>query len=249
MATPSDTVNPARVGCAGWSVHAFASALFPPTGSHLERYAGLLNAVEINSSFHREHRIATYARWAASVPDGFRFSAKIPKSITHEQRLVGAEPLIERFVAGPAALGPHAGPLVVQLPPSLALDPAIADGFFAAVRRHWEGPLVCEPRHPSWFGPDGEEILRRHRTGRVAADPVLAPGADRPGGWPGVAYWRLHGSPRTYFSGYSPERLEALAAALDDHAAAAHRWCIFDNTALGAAAHDAVALGRLRGAG
>ncbi len=64
-------------------------AAFPVHGSHLERYAAALNAVEINSSFYRPHRLATYERWAASVPEEFQFAVKIPKAITHEQRLKG----------------------------------------------------------------------------------------------------------------------------------------------------------------
>ena len=63
-----------RIGCAGWSVLSRHRALFGTEGSHLARYATRFDAVEINSSFYRPHRRATYERWAASVPDAFRFS-------------------------------------------------------------------------------------------------------------------------------------------------------------------------------
>ncbi|HEY9423039.1 MAG TPA: DUF72 domain-containing protein, partial [Thermoanaerobaculia bacterium] len=83
------TLPPPRilVGCAGWSLPRAEQAEFPETGSHLERYASRFGAVEINSSFHRPHRPATYARWSASVPASFRFSVKVPKTITHGLRL------------------------------------------------------------------------------------------------------------------------------------------------------------------
>ncbi|HWP34406.1 MAG TPA: DUF72 domain-containing protein, partial [Thermodesulfobacteriota bacterium] len=58
------------VGCAGWAIPRAAAGAFPGPGSHLERYARVLPAVEINSSFYRSHRPRTYARWAASVPAG-----------------------------------------------------------------------------------------------------------------------------------------------------------------------------------
>jgi uncharacterized protein YecE (DUF72 family) len=76
------------VGTAGWSLDRRYAAHFPGAGSHLQRYSGSFNAAEINSSFHRPHRRSTYERWAASVPEDFRFSVKLPKTITHERRLI-----------------------------------------------------------------------------------------------------------------------------------------------------------------
>ena len=238
--------GPPRIGVAGWSIHKSAADRFPALGSHLERYAAVFNAVEINSTFYREHRIATYQRWAASVPPDFRFSAKVPKEITHVRRLVASEALIEAFVRGPAARGDRAGPLIVQLPPSLALDPAVAGQFFAAFRAQWPGPLVCEPRHPSWFQGEGDALLAAHRVGRIGADPACVPAAAEPGGSPETVYWRLHGSPRTYYSAYQQEVLVGIARAVERAGVRSPEvWCILDNTALGEAARDASELARL----
>lgn len=78
---------------------------------------------------------------------------------------------------------------------------------------------------------------------RVAADPARVPAAGEPGGWPGLVYFRLHGSPRTYYSAYDEEYLDALASRLAEHAAAGRQaWCIFDNTVLGAATRNALDL-------
>src|SRR3712207_233027 len=90
--------SPARIGTAGRSIPKEHAAPFPATGSHLERYARTLNAVEINLSFYRPHRTATYERWAALVPEEFRFGVKIPKAITHERRLKNAGDLLDRFL-------------------------------------------------------------------------------------------------------------------------------------------------------
>jgi uncharacterized protein YecE (DUF72 family) len=238
--------GPPRIGVAGWNIHKSAAGLFPAQGSHLERYAAVINAVEINSSFYREHRIGTYQRWAASVPADFRFSAKVPKEITHVRRLVACEALIEQFLPGPAALGDHAGPLIVQLPPSLAFDPPVADAFFAAFRARWGGPLVCEPRHPSWFTGAGDALLAAHHAGRIGADPACVPEAAEPGGSPETVYWRLHGSPRVYYSAYPRDFLAGVARGIEAaRVRASDVWCILDNTALGEAARDAAGLVRL----
>ena len=87
-----------HIGCAGWSLPRAAHAHFPPQGSHLERYAAVLSAVEINSSFYRPHRPETYARWRASVPPAFRFSVKEPRRITNELRLRDADEPLARLL-------------------------------------------------------------------------------------------------------------------------------------------------------
>lgn len=225
-----------RVGCAGWSIPGAQAARFPGEGTHLERYARRFAAGEINSSFYRPHRPATYQRWAASTPDGFRFAVKVPKEITHTRRLADIEEPLERFLAEAGELGEKLGPLLVQLPPSLEWEADVAEAFFTELRERFAGGVVCEPRHATWFTPEGEQLLDRFQVGRVAADPAPVPEAAEPGGWPGLVYYRLHGSPRIYYSGYSAEYLDAVAARL----ASTGGWCIFDNTAEGEATADAL---------
>lgn len=231
-----------RIGTAGWSIPSAEAGHFPGEGSHLERYARLFNAAEINSSFHRPHRLEIYRRWADAVPDGFRFSVKCPRTATHDRRLVDCGDLLDRFVGEVAGLGEKLGAVLVQLPPSLAFDPAIAETFFAELHRRIAVPVVCEPRHASWFGDEAQALLASLNVARVAADPARVAGAETPGGWAGLVYFRLHGSPRIYRSAYGPERCELIAAQLADATAAgAPAWCIFDNTGGNAAVGDALA--------
>ncbi len=229
-----------RIGTAGWSIPKEHGAAFPVEGSHLERYAAVFDAVEINSSFYRPHRVATYERWAASVPETFRFAVKVPKAITHERRLRGVDEPLERFLSEAAGLGAKLGPLLVQLPPSLAFEPGSSDVFLRELRSRVTGGIVCEPRHRSWFAPEVESLLDDLQIARVAADPAPAPGAGEPGGWRGLSYYRLHGSPRIYYSPYSEEALTGMAERLARESAGAESWCIFDNTAAFAATHDAL---------
>jgi uncharacterized protein YecE (DUF72 family) len=234
--------SPIRVGCAGWAIPRSADLRFPPAPSHLERYAGALNACEINSSFYRPHKIATWQRWAASVPADFKFSVKVPKEITHEKRLEPAPAAIGEFMAQVRHLGEKLGPLLIQLPPSLKFDAENAATFFAAFRSQHEGDIVCEPRHVTWFTDSADRVLQKFGVGRVAADPACCDIAKAPGGAPAVAYFRLHGSPRTYYSSYSEELLSELSIQLKGLSAASRVWCMFDNTALGAASENAMQL-------
>ncbi|MBI0538221.1 DUF72 domain-containing protein [Roseomonas sp. KE2513] len=231
------------IGTAGWSIPKQHAESFPGTGSHLERYAARLPAVEINSSFYRPHRPATYARWAASVPPGFRFSVKVPREITHTRRLVDAEEPLDRFLAEVQALGDRLGPLLIQLPPSLRYDQAVVERYFSSFRDRFSGLLACEPRHETWFTDAAEATLAAHGIARVAADPAVVPRAAEPGAWPGLVYHRLHGSPEIYRSPYSKAQVTALARAMSGGGReAGEAWCIFDNTAAGEATHNALQL-------
>ncbi|MGE5927343.1 MAG: DUF72 domain-containing protein [Gemmatimonadota bacterium] len=230
-------------GTAGWRLPKPHLDLFPGKGSHLERYAARFPAVEINSSFYRPHRRSTWERWGATVPADFLFAAKTPRTLTHERRLAEPEALLDEFLAAVTGLGERLGCLLVQMPPSLALDVAVADHFFRSFRERYALPLAAEPRHATWFTPEGEALLAAHRVGRVGADPLCAPGADEPGGWPGTVYFRLHGSPRMYYSAYDAAFLRSLVVRLEAArrapALAGPVWCIFDNTALDAATKNA----------
>lgn len=242
------TPAPIFVGTAGWSLPRATQPRFVLAGgaaaTHLERYASRLPAVEINSSFYRPHQRTTYERWATCTPPAFRFCVKLPRSITHTARLADSGPLLQEFLGQVQGLGKRLDCLLVQLPPNLALDLTVADEFFRSLRQlHGDGNVAVEPRHTSWFTPQGDALLAYWQAGRVLADPVLHDPGRWPGGWPGLVYCRLHGTPRTYYSAYEAPLLGALGRRLQRAAGeAASVWCIFDNTARGAATDNALDL-------
>jgi uncharacterized protein YecE (DUF72 family) len=232
-----------HVGCAGWSIPGDQAAAFPVAGSHLQRYAGRLAAVEINSSFYRPHRISTYARWARAVPAPFRFAVKLPRTITHEQRLVDCGALLGGFLSEVGVLGDRLGCLLVQLPPSLAWRNGEVERFLRLLRSVHSGPVALEPRHASWFVGAASVQLALHRVARVGADPSPGHAGDRAAGDRGMTYFRLHGSPRTYYSAYGEADLDEVAArVVAATEVSTDVWCIFDNTALGAATRNALGL-------
>lgn len=235
-----------RIGTASRSIPRDLADGFPSEGSALARTAAVFSATEINSSFHRAHRRSLYERWAADVADGFAFSVKIPKEITHMRRLADCEPLLDAFADEAGGLGSKWAVALVQLPPSFAFDAAVARHFFTALAARATAAIACEPRHPSWFEPDAEALLSELEVGRVGADPARVPQAALPGGWPALVYLRLHGSPVIYRSSYDAAALARYAATLmRAHEAGASCWCIFDNTASSAAVGNALDLSSL----
>ena len=188
------------------------------------------------------------------------------QAITHDARLKRARKPLEQFLTEVAGLGSKLGPLLVQLPPSLEFDSRVARTFFDLIRQLHAGAVVCEPRHASWFTPRANNLLIEHHIGRVAADPAGLHAASEPGGWLGPAsfriskagstavhaehdsnteiptavYYRLHGSPRMYWSIYTPDQIERWARGLLVLPRGSHTWCIFDNTAGGGAIKNAL---------
>ena len=225
-----------RIGTAGRSVPSVASSTFGTEGSQLQRYSIYFSCVEIDSSFYRPHRAQTYARWAASVPSSFRFAVKAPRAITHEAKLRDAYLPLQIFFDQVRSLGSALGPILIQLPPILDFNADLTEILLGGLRKLYSGGVVFEPRHTTCFSSDADQMLHTYCVGRVAADPALSPIGAVPGGWVGLRYWRLHGSPRMYFTPYGEDRLRLLADVSPND------WCIFDNTASGAALTDAVLL-------
>jgi uncharacterized protein YecE (DUF72 family) len=224
------------IGTAGWTIPAQYKSGFLGEGSQLQRYASQLKCVEINSSFYHPHKRATYEKWAADVPEDFRFSVKIPRTITQNHRLEHYGNELDHFLQEVTGLGDRLGVLLAQLPPSLAYDADVTEEFFRDLAQA-NVTIACEPRHMSWFTPDSEKTLNSLNVTRVAADPPRAPSDGTPGGDTRIAYFRLHGSPKIYYSKYSDTRLAQLATKLRPR-----DWCIFDNTAAFHALENALTL-------
>lgn len=231
------------VGCSRWQIPKPFLSGFPPTGTHLQRYAARFNAVEITSAFHQSHEKQTYAKWARSVPHNFRFVVKVPQHITHEQGLRDVATPLRKFVEEVSGLGHNLGALLLQLPPDLPLRFTVVHQFLTVLREVFVGNVVCEPRHRSWFSPEAEELMLEYRIARAAVDPAINEQASIPGGWDGLAYYRLHGSPERYVSPYSKAWLKAVADALNFNSEAGKMaYCIFNNVAADAAIVNAIEL-------
>jgi len=234
-----------RIGTAAWTLPKQHAHHFPhpdESASHLIRYATRLNCVEINSSFHRPHQRKTWERWAATTPDNFRFAVKIPRTITHEAKLINTGALLQTFLDQVNGLGDKLGPLLIQLPPSLQFDPGLVHEFFTTLRELHPASAVLEPRHATWFSPQTDRLLRDFDIARAAADPPKgSPLAAHPSGSDKLRYYRLHGSPRTYYSDYTDHFLTDLAAKLRAQIST-ETWIIFDNTAAGHATLNALTL-------
>lgn len=227
------------IATAAWSIPKVVADRFAPEGSGLTRYASVFSGVEVNSTFYRRHKSSTFARWAESVPASFRFSVKIPREITHARAMTDIGEAFDIFLEDISPLAEKRGPLLCQLPPSLAFDADTMETAFQTMREADKGPIVIEVRHKSWVVDEAVALLGKYAIDRVLADPALVWSAgdfpDAPG------YVRLHGKPKIYYSSYSDQEIKAFSKLL-----AADSWCVFDNTASGAAIENALTMLEMR---
>ncbi len=227
-----------RIGTAGWSIPKRYAHLFPADGTHLQRYASKFPITEINQTFYKLPRPSTLQKWADTTPADFRFSVKLHRNFTHFHKLKSTQELKE-FIEAVSHLGNKLFSILVQLPPSLQFDKNIAASFLTLLRDFFHGYIAIEPRHASW--QEAEDLLKKLQIARVAANPVRYGNDCKPGGYEDFLYYRLHGSPKIYYSEYSKDFLQDLAVSLLAHPAK-EKVVIFDNTASGAAIKNALEL-------
>ena len=230
------------IGTAAWSVPKALGTTFASEGTHLERYSQILNCVEINTAFYRDHKPETYEKWARSTPDNFRFAVKLSRAFTHDDQLAVNPAALREVVEGIMRLGGKLGVILIQLPPKLAFHKATVDTFFKELRAIYPGPLVIEPRHKSWIGADALQVLKTFGVGKVIADPEPCPsGPEFQKVTADICYIRWHGSPVIYESRYDQDSLDQLKKQVDQlQADFKSVWIIFDNTTFGWATVNAL---------
>ncbi|MDG3008862.1 DUF72 domain-containing protein [Rhodococcus sp. D2-41] len=274
MAGPRNSrTGQVRVGISGWTYPGWRGDFYPPGLVHrreLAYAAERLTSIEVNGSFYALQRPASYLRWRDETPDDFVFAVKANRYITHMKRLVDAETAVANFLAsGLLALGPKLGPILWQLPPTLAFDADRLEAFLgvlpattvraaALAARHddtigddraWtetdaDRPLrhAVEVRHHGFAVPEAVEIFRRHAVAIVVADTA--------GRYPlirertaDLAYLRLHGDKELYASGYTDAALDRWADLVTGWADDGQQvFAYFDNDVKGRAPFDALGL-------
>jgi uncharacterized protein YecE (DUF72 family) len=228
-----------RIGISGWRYKPWRGVFYPQglaQNAELSYAASLLNSIEINGTFYSLQSPESFARWAASTPDNFKFSVKGPRYITHLRRLKDVEkPLANFFASGLFRLGRKLGPILWQFPPNFRFEPARIEPFLkmlphdteaaSALARRRDKQIIAkaslkplartavrhamEIRHDSFVTPEFIHILRDNNVALVCADTVE---------WPRLMdvtsdfiYCRLHGSEQLYASGYDHQSLDTWA--------------------------------------
>ena len=150
------------IGTSGWQYDDWRGVLYPegvPQRAWLERYAESFRCVEVNNAFYRLPERSTFERWHDQTPDGFVVAVKASRYLTHIKRLQDPGEPVERLLDRAKGLGDRLGPFLLQLPPTLRVEPERLDACLAAFPDRCR--VAVEPRHDSWWTDEIEEILTK----------------------------------------------------------------------------------------
>jgi uncharacterized protein YecE (DUF72 family) len=198
---------PLWIGTSGWQYRHWRGRLYPaglPTSRWLDRYVEAFDTVELNVTFYRQPKNEVFEAWARRVPDGFLFAVKASRFLTHIKRLRDPRDSVDRLMEGASRLGPHLGPILVQLPPDLEVERDRLAETLAAFPP--EVRVTVEPRNRSWFTEPVMTILEEHGAALCWADrrgPLTPERSTAEWG-----YVRFHGGRALPRSCYSREALE-----------------------------------------
>lgn len=233
-----------QIGTSGWSYAHWEGVLYPPglpPRDRLALYTARFGSVELNSSYYRWPRDSAFRSWGRRLPPGFRMSVKAPGLLTHVRRLWGPERWLERIGRSLGRLGDRLGVLLVQLPPTLALDfPRLE---YALAHLPPGIPTAWEFRHPSWHTEPVFRLLER-----FGAAYCVMSGAGLPCVLRATAhfvYVRLHGpdANHLYAGSYSEQDLHWWAERVREWARSGrHVFVYFNNDGHGNAVRNAARL-------
>ena len=244
VTTKSSEVSLVHVGCSGWVYRHWREVYYPaglPQKQWFPHYSAEFDTVEINASFYRLPLPTTFDAWQAKAPDAFHYAVKVNRFITHNKKLLDVAEPVTQFCKLVRRLGPHAGPLLHQLPPGLHRNDERLAAYLALLPTDLEH--VVEFRHVSWYNEAVLGLLDRQGVGFVAHD--LAGLASPRWASGRTAYVRFHGTGGKYWGRYSPEAMAEWAVWLDEQKRSGRScWAYFNNDIHGHALEDARELKR-----
>ena len=191
----------AWIGTSGWSYDHWDDVLYHGArpADRLGIYTAEFSTVELNASFYRWPRDASFTSWQRRLPEGFRMTVKAPRALTHARKLYAPEYWVGRMAAAWDKLYDKRGQLLVQLHPALAVDDDRLDYFLRQLP--WWLPAAVEFRHDSWVCDEVFDLLERHRAAYVVMSGARLPCVLR--ATARVVYLRLHGPDRDWLYGGS----------------------------------------------
>lgn len=228
-----------HVGTSGWQYATWRGGFYPGTLAQrhwLEHYASSFATVENNSAFYRLPSRETFGSWRSRTPDDFVMAVKASRFLTHIKRLRDAEEPVGRFLEAAGGLGDRLGPVLLQLPPTMQIEPerlAACLALFPADVR-----VVVEPRHASWWTPEVRAVLETHGAALCWADVRGRPRAPlwRTTTW---GYLRMHQGAASPWPRYGDRALQSWSRRVSQTWPDGDVYVYFNNDPGGAAVRDA----------
>ena len=228
------------IGCSGFHYREWREHFYPKgltQSKWFGYYAEHFNTLELNVSFYRFPRLSSLQNWHDKAPEGFVFSAKVPRSITHFKKFEGTEIMLNDFYTVlREGLREKLGCVLFQLPPQLAYDPVKLDKILGQTDPSFTN--VIEFRNETWWR---EDVQQRLTEKNISFSGVSFPKIvhDSPVVNASTVYYRFHGVPRLFYSEYEEGFLKKVVQEIACNEKAETVYLYFNNTASMAALHNA----------
>ncbi|RZJ74879.1 MAG: DUF72 domain-containing protein [Flavobacterium sp.] len=218
------------IGCSSYNTASWQKLFYPediPRSKWFEYYCKHFNTYELNSTFYKFPTVRILQNWYKKAPEGFLYSAKVPKIITHIKRLADCQDEINEFYSVlREGLADKLGCVLFQLPPSFSYTPERLDLVINAVNTEFSNAV--EFRNESWWIPEVFDTLTANNITFCSVNYPKIP-TELVETIP-LVYLRLHGNPRLFYSEYSSEEIKNYAEAIKK-AKADKCFVYFNNTA------------------
>ncbi|RYY33820.1 MAG: DUF72 domain-containing protein [Sphingobacteriaceae bacterium] len=218
-----------HVGCSGFSYKNWKGKFYPEKLAQrkwFDYYCEHFKTLELNVTFYRFPQLSTLQTWYNKCPDGFRFSVKAPRAITHFKKFHDSVDLLSSFYDTiDNSLQEKLGPVLFQMPPSFHYDEERLELVIKSLDPAFMN--VLELRHESWWRDDVYETLGKHNITFCGQSHPKLPDTiiqNTP-----VIYYRFHGVPKLYKSPYSTADLQRIADVVKSNKNAKHGWFYFNN--------------------
>ncbi|MFW6195033.1 MAG: DUF72 domain-containing protein, partial [Chloroflexota bacterium] len=231
------------IGTSGWQYRHWRGVFYPvgmPQREWFQHYAGWFQTVEVNNTFYSLPDADTFRGWHEQAPADFIYALKLSRYLSHIKRLKDPEQPVDTFISRAGELGPHLGPLLLQLPPNMKANLERLDDTLSLFPEHVR--VAVEPRHESWFTEEARSVLTARNAALCIADEGenLTSPRWRTADW---GYFRFHGGTGTPGGGYTDATVDHRAGLI------AKLWsededvfAFFNNDAHGCALRDACEL-------
>lgn len=221
-----------HIGTSGWSYKHWKERFYPADlkpVEYLAYYADYFQTAEINTSFYHLPKPSTIKKWAETVNTRFRFCPKISRYITHIKKLNDPEETLPRFFEIFDPIHKSLGPVLLQLPPTLAFHEEKVAHFFEVLRLYKGYTFALEPRHDTWLEENAIALLEKYKIAFVIAE-----SGNR---WPygefvtaRHIYIRFHGPDGSYAKSYDNRALKKYAGKMLQWSEEGHTiWVFFNN--------------------
>lgn len=229
-----------RIGCSGFAYREWKEVFYPadiPQRKWFEYYTQHFNTLELNVTFYRFPTIKSLQGWYNGAPEGFIFSAKMPRSITHYKKFVETERMVQDFYGLLAeGLKEKLGCVLTQLPPQIIYSKEKLQLILQQMDHRFQN--VIEFRHASWWRKDVFALLKNQKITfcgvsfpKIEHDEAITNRSP--------VYYRFHGVPRLFYSEYDEAFLQKIGDQILNTKGIKSAYIYFNNTASTAALKNA----------